>query len=411
MKISFKLLLYMIMCLCLVSCNIDKCYNQHDFDNTVAGAQCADDADFIYVSAPTTHEIFRIPKAGGDAQSLGLTGINLILQGETLYFSTLHRDNNIINDRLYAYSLTQQKDPVCIAERPDMMLQLYPVGDDFFAVHYLTPAVMIASNDGGATELPQEIYLRVTEMSSVVMDWHGVELGDGTVCHPVYRQDGDEKTHLFDFYVEEPIHPAVNQYCFFDGDAMYHVGNRDGVYTPLDNTCITRIAPDKDGVYQSEILYEGTASLKLLGIGNGNLYARHKDGTMLDVIDMEGKCLSRHALSADALCFVGNTDGLLYAVDAEEMTFKTYGGTSKKDTDKTVQHMNINRSPVTTEELCWDSAFFALCTVEERYPAAMTQGVTTDFRLRILQTSDPEKGILMILSSYACEAGRPTPTF
>ncbi len=317
--------LLLFLCLFFVSCSTDKTMIQHDFDNTVAGAQCGDDADFIYVSYPTTHEIWKIPKAGGDAVSLGFTGSNLLVQGNTLYFTVRNRAG-IFDGDLYAYALTGDADPVCMASQSDAMIQLYPVGERFFVWHYLTEPAMLDAEDGTAETLPYEIYLRVTEEDSIGMDITGVEIDEETTCYPVYRTQGTVKTHLFDFCVSDAIHPKVNNYCFFDGDVMYHVSDRDGVYTPLDNTCITRIWPDADGVYHSEILYEGTDSLRLLGVGDDTLYAVRHDGTMLYVISKDDVCLAETALPADTLCFIGNTDGLLYAVNPTDMTYQTFGG-------------------------------------------------------------------------------------
>lgn len=74
---------------------------------------------------------------------------------------------------------------------------------------------------------------------------------------------------------------------------------------------------------------------------------------------------------------------------------------SALESGKTVSKMSASRNIGTVQDLCLDSDFFAVCTVEEKLPAALTwmgdetgriQLVTTDFRLRILQTSDEEKG-------------------
>ena len=321
-----KQYLYLILCITMIFCISCQAPDSvvHDFDNTVAGALCADDADYIYVSTPTTPEIVRIPKAGGDAVSLGFTGSNLLVQGDTLYFTDRNQAGGFAGD-LYAYALTGDADPVCIASQSDSIIQYYPVGEQFFVRHYLTDPAMLNMEDGTAESLPYEIYLRVTEDESVGMDITGIEIDEETDCYPVYRTQGTEKTHLFDFYVFEAIHPKINNYCFFDGDVMYHVSDPDGVYTFTDNTCITRVAPDESGVYRSEILYECTDSLQLLGVGNGNLYAKRHDGTVLYIIGTDGVCRSEVPLDPNAMCFVGNTDGLLYAVNAEDMTYQTFG--------------------------------------------------------------------------------------
>lgn len=321
-----KTCLFLFLCISIFFCISCQAPDGvvHDFDNTVARALCVDDADHIYVSIPTTHEIVRIPKAGGDAVSLGFTGSNLLVQGNTLYFTERNQAGAFAGD-LYAYALSGDADPVCIASQSDSIIQYYPVGEQFFVWHYLTEPAMLDAEDGTSETLPYEIYLRVTEEDSVGMDITGIEIDEETDCYPVYRTQGTVKTHLFDFCVSDAIHPKVNNYCFFDGDVMYHVSDRDGVYTPLDNTCITRIWPDADGVYRSEILYEGTDSLRLLGVGNGNLYAKRHDGTVLYIIGTDGVCRSEVPLDPNALCFVGNTDGLLYAVNAEDMTYQTFG--------------------------------------------------------------------------------------
>lgn len=74
---------------------------------------------------------------------------------------------------------------------------------------------------------------------------------------------------------------------------------------------------------------------------------------------------------------------------------------SALNSGKRVSRMSASRSISTVENLCLTSDFFAVCTVEEKFPAELTwmgdstgriQIVTTDFRLRIVQTSDAEKG-------------------
>lgn len=320
-----KSALLVIFCVIVIvrSNNIKTNNITHDFNNIVSNAQCTDDSCFIYISYPETHDIYRLSKASGEVVSLGLTGVNLLIQGNTLYYSD--RCKGYTYDNLYAYSLSEITKPVCIATCQDSLLQFYPVGERFFAYHYLTNPTILDPKEGSAEDLPYEIYLRVTEEDSIGMNITGVEIDEETDCYPVYRTQGTEKTHLFDFCVSDAIHPKVNNYCFFDGDVMYHVSDRDGVYTPLDNTCITRVAPDADGVYRSEILYEGTDSLRLLGVGNGNLYAKRHDGTVLYIIGTDGVCRSEVPLDPNAMCFVGNTDGLLYAVNAEDMTYQTFG--------------------------------------------------------------------------------------
>ena len=70
-------------------------------------------------------------------------------------------------------------------------------------------------------------------------------------------------------------------------------------------------------------------------------------------------------------------------------TADTTNGTTKQ-----VRHMNINRSIGTVEDAYCNAAFAAICTVEKKHPSAEnwweSQQISTDFTVRILQTTDPD---------------------
>lgn len=63
-------------------------------------------------------------------------------------------------------------------------------------------------------------------------------------------------------------------------------------------------------------------------------------------------------------------------------------------TTKQVQHMNVNRSIGTVEDTYLNAAFAAICTVEKKHPSAENWGesqqISTDFTVRILQTTNPD---------------------
>ena len=76
-------------------------------------------------------------------------------------------------------------------------------------------------------------------------------------------------------------------------------------------------------------------------------------------------------------------------------------GILTSDSERRVSRMSASRNISTVQNLCFDADLFAICTVEEKLPAELTwmgdetgriQLVTTDYRLRIVQTSDAEKG-------------------
>ncbi len=68
--------------------------------------------------------------------------------------------------------------------------------------------------------------------------------------------------------------------------------------------------------------------------------------------------------------------------------------TAADSTTKQVRHMNVNRSVGTVEDTYLNSAFAAVCTVEKKHPSAENWGesrqISTDFTVRILQTTDPD---------------------
>ncbi len=65
-------------------------------------------------------------------------------------------------------------------------------------------------------------------------------------------------------------------------------------------------------------------------------------------------------------------------------------------TTKQVRHMNVNRSIGTLEDAYSSAAFVAVCTVEKKYPSAEnwweSQQISTDFTVRIVQTTNPDEG-------------------
>ena len=65
-------------------------------------------------------------------------------------------------------------------------------------------------------------------------------------------------------------------------------------------------------------------------------------------------------------------------------------------TTKQVRHMNVNRTIGTVEDTYLNAAFAAVCTVEKKHPSAENWGesqqISTDFTVRILQTTNPDEG-------------------
>lgn len=67
-------------------------------------------------------------------------------------------------------------------------------------------------------------------------------------------------------------------------------------------------------------------------------------------------------------------------------------------TTKQVRHMNVNRTVGSVEAVYQNAAFAAVCTVEEKHPSAYEDWgagslrISTDFTVRIVQTTNPDEG-------------------
>ena len=87
----------------------------------------------------------------------------------------------------------------------------------------------------------------------------------------------------------------------------------------------------------------------------------------------------------------------LAAVVTAGLLFHFLYPSSVKTDEKTVRHMQVNRSIGSVEDVYRGAAFAAVCTVEEKLPSAYEDWGTgpqlsTDFTVRILRTTNPDEG-------------------